>query len=222
MFDHLDLAGRLALALSMIPQCWEIDREVSALWDSMEKSQSSPLFWPHLALLEWDQDDTDEARLFPVAFHFPNLGVAHCLLVCWTVQTILWHGMKELYRLMGELKMAAATIGRVEDGIDLDSEHGRFRTALACSGNVFDIPPLEHRADFVAPARNIFQSVEFCLREDTLDQGPKMLAAPLRVSTEVLRRYPDLKREVEFGDRAMTRIQLRSLKLLQYYTGIEI
>ena len=123
---------------------------------------------------------------------------------------------------MGELKMAAATIGRVEDGIDLDSEHGRFRTALACSGNVFDIPPLEHRADFVAPARNIFQSVEFCLREDTLDQGPKMLAAPLRVSTEVLRRYPDLKREVEFGDRAMTRIQLRSLKLLQYYTGIEI
>ncbi|KAK6373927.1 uncharacterized protein PV06_02789 [Exophiala oligosperma] len=222
MFGHLDLAGQLNLALSMIPQCWVIDREVSALWDSMEKSQPSPLFWPRLAQSEFGQDDADEARLFPVAFHFPNLGVAHCLLICWTVQTILWHGMKELYRLMGELEMAAATFGRVEESIDPDSESGRLRTALACSGNVFDLPPLEHRAEFVAPARNIFQSVEFCMMEDTVDQGPKSLAAPLRVATEILRPYPDLKREVEFGDKAMAKIQLRSLKLLQYYTGIEI
>ncbi len=221
LFDDLDIDGKLELALIMIPKCWDIDQELSALWASMEKSQLGPLFWPELAKTHPDRDDSEEGMVFPVAFHFPNLSVANSALIIWAVQTILWHGLKELYRLMSELKMAFATLDRVEEEVDPNSEMGKLRQVTKCSGDVFNLPPLEHRADFAVAARSIFQAVEFCMKDDMVDQGPKMLAAPLKIATETLRQYPSFKREVAFGDDAMEKVQQRSLRLLMFYTGTQ-
>jgi hypothetical protein len=159
--------------------------------------------------------------IFPVAFHFPNLSVANSVLIIWAVQTILWHGLTELHRLMSELKMAFATLGRVEEEVDPESEMGRLRQVMKCSGDVFSLPPLEHREDFAAPARSILQSVEFCMNDDLVDQGPKLLAAPLKIAIETLRPYPSFRREVGWGDEAMAKVQQRSLRLLMFYTGTE-
>ncbi|KAI1626625.1 hypothetical protein EDD37DRAFT_223036 [Exophiala viscosa] len=219
MFPHLDIDGQLELALHMIPHCWKMDRELDMLSESQRETISGPFYWPEPLPDDTSSNDYDES-LSPVAFHFPNLAIANCVMVHWSVQTMLWHGMVQLYRLMNELKLTFATLGRVEDEVDPDSAMGRLRSLMNCKGDVFDLPPLQHRADFAAPARNILQSVEYCMLDKMVDQGPKIMAAPLRIAIETLRPYPQFTQEVEWGERAMARVQQRSLRLLVYYTGI--
>ncbi|KAG9777481.1 hypothetical protein KCU88_g4542, partial [Aureobasidium melanogenum] len=166
-------------------------------------------------------EDEDNANsnmpLFPVAFHFPNLTIASTVLVFWACEAMLWQGMNQLYRLMGELRKEC-------------DKNDFFNSALmvleAFSGfsadtDPFDLPALEHRVDFAAPARNIFQSVEYCLKEEMRDHGPKSVAAPLRIAMETLRAYPEYRRDVEWAEEAMIKVQQRSLRLLMYYTGTE-
>lgn len=215
MFPRLDMDGKLELALQMIPHCWKMDQDLTMLWESMEKIDGGPFYWP-----EPVRDDS--AGTFPsVAFHFTNLGMSNCIMVHWSVQTMLWQGMVQLYRLMNELKLAFATLGRVADKVDPASAMGKLRLVMNCTGDVFDLPPLQHRADFATPARNILQSVEYCMSEQMVDQGPKTLAAPLRIAMETLRPFPQFKQEVEWAERAMARVQKRSLRLLRFYTGID-
>ena len=87
--------------------------------------------------------------------------------------------------------------------------------------NALDImsnfPPLEHRADFAALCPNIFKSVEYGLQDDMLDQGPKCVAASLRVASETLRYDLQYKQEIVWAERAQEMVQNRSLRLLRYY-----
>ncbi|KAK5041857.1 hypothetical protein LTR13_002524 [Exophiala sideris] len=219
MFPHLDIDGQLELALHLIPHCWKLDRDLDMLLESQKADHPEPFYWPEPSRDDASGNDS-EGMLFPVAYHFQNLGISNCIMIHWSVQAMLWHGMVQLYRLMNDLKLTFATLGRVEDRVDPDSAMGKLRLLMNCKGDVFDLPPLHHRTDFAAPARNILQSVEYCMLDKMVDQGPKTMAAPLRIAIETLKPYPQFKQEVEWGERAMARVQQRSLRLLIYYTGI--
>ena len=118
--------------------------------------------------------------------------------------------MWQLYRLIAQLQMHFADASRVEDGIDGSQSSDAI-------GTRFTFPPLEHREDFAAPCRNIFQSIEYGLGEDLLDQGPKSVAAPLRIAYETVRSYPQFKQEAAWAENAQKQVQNRSLRLLKYY-----
>jgi hypothetical protein len=221
IIEQLDVCGKLEHAVAMISRCWKMEHGLEALYESMEKSHAGPLFWPELArdpTLEFDLDDAEDGKLFPVAFYFPNLGIAHFVLVYWAVQCMLWHGLFQLHRLMDQLKTALGTAGRVEE-LDGQTEAAPLPVEATVKGGLFDLRPLEHRADFAAPARNIFQSVEYCLLEETRDSGPRVVASPLRIAMETLRSYPQFQREVRWADAVMEEVPQRSLRLLNYYTG---
>jgi hypothetical protein len=92
---------------------------------------------------------------------------------------------------------------------------------LEGNAGLFGLPALDHRTDFAAPARNIFQSMEYCLMDDMKDHGPKVVAAPLRIAIETLRAYPMYQRDVQWAEEVMAKVQGRSLRLLRYYTGVK-
>lgn len=218
MLEYLDMNKQLELGRAMLSKCWEMDKDLADIWDDMEKRNPSPLFWPELAQDDASSDRSEDGKLFPVAFHFQALGTAVCVVTYWAVQALLWHGMWQLYGLMSELKVKFTTIGRVVE-MDANTESPTQQVGRGIAAEVFDLPPLEHRADFAAPARNIFQSMEYCLLEEMMDQGPKIAAAPLRIAMETLRDYPQFESEVQWAEETMAKVQQRSLRLLIYYTG---
>jgi hypothetical protein len=188
-----------------------MESELQSVYDSVEMSHKGPVFWPELARNKGLHGDAEDGMLFPVAFHFPNLSIANTVLIYWAVQVILWHGMWQLYGLITELQLYFTAAAKVEDGDgSAESVHNAVST-------LFKFPPLEHRADFAGPCRSIFQSVEYGLQENMLDQGPKSVAGPLRIAYETLRLYPQFQQEVAWAERAQGMVEERSLRLLTYY-----
>ncbi|OCT54613.1 C6 zinc finger domain-containing protein [Cladophialophora carrionii] len=203
MLQFLDPHSKLQLATEMIWKCWKMDSELQSVYDSLEACHQGPVCWPELAREKDLHGDSEDGMLFPVAFQFPNLSIANTVIIYWAVQVILWHGMWQLYRLLDELKLHFTAAAKVGDGHAVST--------------LFDFPPLEHRADFAAPCRNIFQSVEYALQDSLLDQGPKSVACPLRIAYETLRPYPKFKQEIAWAEHAKAMVESRSLRLLTYY-----
>lgn len=222
MLEHMDPVSQLHLATSMISRCWEMDGDILSLYERMEKSREGPLYWPELARDKSLDDDSEDGMLFPVAFNFPNLMIANTVLIFWGVQTMLWHGMFQLYGLMHELR------ARFASSDTITNDNGELLTTLSTNipancltDGTFELHPLGHRTDFWAPGYNVLQSVEYCLNDQTMDQGPKCIAAPLRIVIETLRPYPKHAKAFAWGERAMEKVRSRSLRLLIYYTGAE-
>ena len=84
----MDPHSQLQLATEMIWKCWQIDADLQSLYDSLEKEQEGPVFWPQLARNKDLHVDSEDGMLFPVAFHFPNLSVSNTILIYWGVQAI--------------------------------------------------------------------------------------------------------------------------------------
>ncbi|EXJ86360.1 hypothetical protein A1O3_03311 [Capronia epimyces CBS 606.96] len=208
LLAYMDSDSRLRLATEMITKCWKMDRDLASFHDELVRSQAGPLYWPELARGQICDEDGEDGRLFPVAFHFPHLSVAHTLLVFWACQTMLWQGMYQLYRVMATLRGSFATSSRSKELLFEPDASTRFS----------DLPALEHRIDFAAPARNIFQSVEYCLLDEMKDHGPKSIAASLRIANETLKHHLAYRRDVLWAEEAMVKVQGRSLRLLVYYT----
>ncbi len=126
-------------------------------------------------------------------------------------------GMFQLYRLTGELQSQISMASKVQD-VDLDPDTPVISnpTTTGPVGENFNLPPLEHRACFDAPARSIFQSVEYCLQDSMLDTGPRSIAAPVRIALDTLKLYPQFHREVLWAEQAMKKIGGRSLRILIY------
>lgn len=209
--QFLDNYNRLRVATELIWKLWDMDVELQTVYDSLEKSHEGPLYWAELAKNRALHGDPEEGFLFPVAFHFPSLTIANTLLMFWGVQAIIWHGMSQLSGLLRELQIHFADAAKVDD------EDGDEEPKTDTISTLFRYPALEHRADFAAPCRNIFQSIEYGLADDMLDQGPKCVAGPLRIGYETLLEYPQYQKEVEWATRAQEMVQSRSLRLLRYY-----
>ena len=71
------------------------------------------------------------------------------------------------------------------------------------------LKPLGHRDDFLAPGRNVCQSVEYCLQEKMLDMGPGAIAAPLGIVLDTIRPYPHAQRELAWGRVVLERLEDR-------------
>jgi len=213
MLRFMEPCKRLRSAIKIIRRCWSIDSELQSIYESLERSHEGPLFWAELARDNSLHGDSEDGKLFPVAFHFPNLTVANTLLIYWAVQAILWHGMWQLYGGNGaQIDAHLAAAANIEIAGDTTQEGND------ADDGFLKLPPLEHRAEFAAPCRNIFQSVEYCLQDFMLDQGPKCIAAPLRMAYETLVNHLEFIREITWAENAQRKVHSRSLPLLTYYT----
>ena len=76
-----------------------------------------------------------------------------------------------------------------------------------------ELPPLEHRRDFLALVRHICQSVEYCTRDDlTLSTA----MAPLNIIINILVQCQGYERELEWTRRALERLRQRGVEMVKY------
>lgn len=116
----------------------------------------------------------------------------------WATRVMLWSGLCYLYRLI--------------ESIGIDPTGGDNTTTNLCTR----LPDLGHRTDFIPLTRNVFQSVEYCLKSEMLVMGMFAVCAPLNIVIGTIRHNPEWSRQTAWGKAVLDKVQkrLRIVKLL--------
>lgn len=178
----------LAPMTALIQRSWKLDTRLQAFYKRLESQTTGPVYWSQLSKgfnNSIQGDMLDGIEVFPVAFQFQDIDTAHTCTRFWATNAILWSGMKFIYTLLGT-----------------------FSPAILAQ-----IPPLEHRADVSALAKNICQSVEYFISRGK-SVGPVLTAFPLKVAIETLNDDVACGRELAWAKAAMERIAGSGVKIM--------
>jgi hypothetical protein len=186
-----DPTAALLGIFGLLDRCWKLDARFRAFYAALEQKSLGPIYWPELPKQdELDTEDPDLGRVFPVAFHFPNLEMAHLCIMYWASSAILWSGMAFSYKILEQFK--------------LDAQLAQF-------------PRLEHRRDVASLARNICQSVEYLMLTEYKVHGKTAAVFPLKVAIETLNDASGCERELKWALNAMGRISgIGGVKLMNH------
>jgi hypothetical protein len=86
---HLRSDMYLPTALGIIDSCWKIDADLDLWYKDLEEKSPGPLYWPKFSVDEDPTSDSELGKLFPVAYHFVDVRMAHVVTLFWTTQLIL-------------------------------------------------------------------------------------------------------------------------------------
>ena len=226
-FSHMEPVETLTTALKIIEYCWKMDEELQDFYLQLDNSIPGPMYWPVLSTTPNVTDDLDreKGKVFPVAFHFFNLGMAAVLTLYWAHLCMMYHGMTLLYYHV----MAVIPVDRKQIYSSSRSDippllkAGIPKCSSDCVCKTFDDPstpcittfdtskliPLGHRNDFLALGRNVCQSAEYCLQKKMLNMGPGTIAAPLSIVLDTIKPYPHAQREFAWGRAVMEGLEER-------------
>ncbi|EXJ92948.1 hypothetical protein A1O3_01504 [Capronia epimyces CBS 606.96] len=88
-------------------------------------------------------------------------------------------------------------VPNMKSSLDLDTD----------TGTDMDIDP-------IAPARNVFQSVEYCLHEQMLGLGPAVAVAPIMIVLETLHDRSDFQRERQWAQAVLDYVASRGARIV--------
>ncbi|GAE00157.1 hypothetical protein CPC735_047590 [Paecilomyces variotii No. 5] len=231
--DQLDATEppeRLRITLRIIESCWALDSELARFYENIEKTSLGPLYWPEFAKprSHWksQQDDSHDGNenndlndidLFPISLHFPNLGTARTVILYWATLAMLWSGLYQLTLLVYALKDSVLE-SNINNENELELEHETSDVDTDTADLEFAIArlrPLGHRKDFASMARNVCQSVEYCMQDEMLGIGPLLIPAPLGIVIDTMKGYESFQREVRWAKKVMKKISEGGLKMLE-------
>lgn len=192
---HLQVHKMLPTTLLIIDQCWEVDEDLRLFYNNLEKTVPGPLYWPKFSTAE-------EHSEFPISFHFSDLNMATLLMVYWSTVTMLWSGMSQLYSLVQNMQSHTTT-----PSDENDSE---------VQSNQCQLKPLEHRSDYYTTARNICQSVEYCMQDEMLGFGPSTVVPPLTILIETFRDDPNFGREITWIKETLRKAKDSGIRILDH------
>ncbi|OJJ50107.1 hypothetical protein ASPZODRAFT_149516 [Penicilliopsis zonata CBS 506.65] len=202
-FPRLGPAEQANLAYDICLECWQLDRTLQEIYDDLTSNTSSPLFWPEPSRDQLLDHDDNTNRLFPVAFNFPDLRIASTLMIFWATRLMLWSGLCNLYQLINAVD--PSMIYKTATGDEkLTDNSGPCLTQLGYSSN------------YLSLARNVCQSVEYCLQEEMRVWGLFTVSTGLGIVLGTVQNDPQCRREVHWIQAMLGKIQARGLRIWQH------
>jgi hypothetical protein len=185
------------------------------------------LHWPELSTEVNPADDAERGKLFPVAFHFPNLIIAHTCMIYWAALILLWAILMHVYEVLSTLQVHIDDLADAEGSScpvcsNADSSHYTSncedggKVAQRAKFDVTDLPPIEPRIDVLAAIRNICQSVEYCMQEEMRGMGPAVTVIPLMAVIDVLPIFPHHVRELAWAQAAFNKVNEKGFRLMRH------
>ncbi|KAH8801752.1 hypothetical protein F5884DRAFT_527082 [Xylogone sp. PMI_703] len=224
-FDHLCPGHLLQMTLNLIERCWKLDFQLQKFIERQKQGSSGPLYWPRSPQYTVLSEEVKEENLFPVSFCFDNLIVANTCVVYWAICLILWSGMLALYTVIYQLYQQGIDMAFLDPSVHPNPHCPICTHTIAPPSNSSlpyvetidpsQLPPLLHRADLLATARNICQSVEYFMQEEMLVQGPALIVMPLTVVIETAKEYPTFAKEVEWARNVLGKIEERGVRIIK-------
>lgn len=193
----LDPTVMLLGLLGLIDRCWKIDVQLQNFYHILEEESVGPIYWPELR-------ESDEISVFPVIFKYPGIRTAHTVIFYWATSAILWSGMAYTYKMLLGVQVA----NTMRTGTTPDTNLAQF--------DIAQLPPLGHRTDITALARNICQSIDFCLADDFGGVGARAAVFPLKVAIEAFHDAPGCEKEQAWAEATMGNIIQSGVRIMQH------
>jgi len=225
--EGMETASLLPVALKVVNGCWRIDSELGRFYQDFENGNPGPLHWPELSTEANLADDAELGKVFPVAFHFPNLMVAFTCMIYWANLILLWAVLIHMYKVLSTLPTHIAGLdgpegspylvcSKADGNNDTRSCDDGAKAEHMTNFDMNGLPPIEPRIDVLAAARNICQSVEFCMKEQMRGLGPTLTVIPLMAVTDVLPNFPQCSRELAWAKAAFRKVNDKGFRLMRY------
>lgn len=195
----LGVGRLLSTALEIMNSCQDLELSLQKIYEQLRLEYSGPLYWSEFSKTRCPLEDGSpgSSKVFPVAFNFPDLRMAKTMMYYWATQTILWSGMSQLSQLLHMLQPTAGEI------------------------NVSEILSIAYWDDFISPARNVCQSIEYCTKDEMLSLGTLMAVAPLMIIAVTLKRYPEYEREKQWINFKLNEMRKAGVYILEYSSSTE-
>jgi hypothetical protein len=208
--DQLPKIGREKLVpflVDMLQDCITLDDKMRQFLLEFELFEDGPLHWavpsktPVVAEVLDSPVYNDEFN--SLSFEFPTVRIGTTMMLYWASLVILWSGACRIYETLDNL----ATLTPITDG----KLEGHFTTDKHTQ--TFQIPLSTRFKPFPTLARNICQSVEFCLRDE---MGIPNMIAPLNMIISPLKSWPGLDKEIAWAQSLLLHVQNRGMKIIRY------
>jgi hypothetical protein len=210
----------LPAALKIVDRCWKIEAELRQLFTDLENGNPGPLYWPELSTTVNPADDAELGKVFPVAFHFPNLVTAFTCMIYWASLMLLWAVLSHVYQLLGTLKVHNTATDSPADAGGEDKPP----TPQHSTTTQFDMSqllPVDPRIDVLAASRNICQSLEYCMQKEMKGLGPTITVIPLMAVIDILPNFPHCSRELAWAIAVREKFNEKGLRLMKYLDSEE-
>ena len=225
--EGLKSTSLLHAALEIATRCWKIEADLRHFYENLERANHGPLYWPKFSTDDNPADDAEHGKVFPVAFHFPNLKMAFTCMMYWASLNLAWAVLAQVYQLLRTQPDHDSAADSQADGLcHLCSEEDGIHQNCNCGDesasnhatrfNINQLPPLEARIDVLSMARNICQSVEYCMQEEMKAMGPAATVIPLLAAIDVLASISHCSRELSWAKAAFARVNGRGFRLMNH------
>jgi hypothetical protein len=231
--EGLESTSLLLAVLKIVDCCWKIEAELRQFYKDLKSAHPGPLHWPELSTDENPADDAELGKVFPVAFHFPNLMMAFTCMIYWASLILIWAIVSHMYQILGTIQIHNVVPDSPADDSCLDCSNDggskdacscedRARTAHMAQFEINKLPPLERRIDILAATRNICQSLEYCMQEEMKSLGPAATVIPLLAVIEVLPIFPHCSRELAWAKAAFEKVDGKGFRLMKHLDSEEL
>lgn len=204
-----DPKRKLKLALDMNHTCWDLDRRLQEFFDRLVGLIGASLFWS-VPLPEEGKVLFGETYPFDKSLEFHDPWTGTTLVLYWATLCILYSGMCELYFLIDSLMSNEANDSFIPPPFKDFSDWPDFSGILSRTG----LPPLDHRTDWIDLARNVCQSVEYCLKDEL---SMPTLIAPLSMVSHIVDCWDDYRTEYEWCQQGIQMIRRRGVELARLF-----
>jgi hypothetical protein len=183
----LESAEPLSIMPEIVDCCWKMDAKLRQLFKELQHRNLGPLYWSKFSVQTNPVDDLELGKVFPVAFHFPNLRIAHTCMLYWTASMILWSILSPVYQALGAVQF-----------------------------DMSRLPVLEKQLDVASLSRNICQSLEYCMQDEMRGLGSAITIIPLHVVIKILRDYPKCSRELSWSQAMAQKVAEKGIRVLKH------
>jgi hypothetical protein len=198
---------RVPFLVDMLQDCITLDDKMREFLLDFELFEGGPLFWavpskpPVVAEVLYAPAFND--AFSSLSYEFPTVRIGTTMMLYWAALTILWSGACHIYETLEHL----TTLSPTADG-ELE---GHF--AADGHSHAFQIPLSTRFTAFPSLARNICQSVEFCLRDE---MSISSMIAPLNMIIAPLSSWPGLDKEIAWARNMLLDVQNRGIQIIEY------
>ena len=224
--EGLESSILLPAILGIIKRCWQIEAELRRVYDALESECQGPLYWPTFSTDDNPADDAVDGKVFPVAFHFPNLFLAFTCMVYWASLILVASILSHMHELLGTLQTqrdasdgqatASCPFCSSDDGshetCSCDEDH--IQATPAPQFDTAQLPPMEPQVDVLSAARNICQSAEYCMQAEMKGLGATVTVIPLMAVLDALPFFPQCKRELAWAKAVLEMVKHRGFRLM--------
>ena len=95
--------------LLVIGKCFKLEGRFEAWYDELTREIPTPHYWPQLSNMDNPADDVEHGKVFPVAFHFLSLKIAHIMLNHWALLIVLYSTVFLTHRALEGMRHAEPT-----------------------------------------------------------------------------------------------------------------